>query len=244
MKVAIILILAALAVADDVPHYGYAPPAAPSYIPPAPAYAPAAPAYAPSAPDYALAASAYTHKELAYDEPAAYAYNYGVDDYKGVKINAGEQRDGDATSGFYSVALPDGRLQTVNYKVADAYSGYVADVVYTGEATYPAHTKPDYVSAPATYVSAPTPNVPAPATFIPVPASAPYVPASAPYVPAQDSYVPAQSSYIPAPASYAPAAVPYVPAPAPYVPDLAPYVPALTPYASAPAYRKDSAYDS
>jgi hypothetical protein len=119
-----------VAAADNAPRYGYAP--APAYAVPAPAY----------------------------DEPAVYAYNYAVDDYNGVKINAGEQRDGYATAGSYSVALPDGRLQTVNYKVDDAYSGYVADVVYTGEPVYPAYTKPAY--APAPYVPAPAPYVPAP----------------------------------------------------------------------------------
>ena len=98
-----------------------------------------------------------------------------MDDYNGVKINAGENRDGYATLGSYSVVLPDGRLQTVNYKVADAYRGYVADVVYTGEPTYPAYTKPAYAPAPAPYAPAPAPYVPAPA---------PYVPAPAPYVPA------------------------------------------------------------
>ena len=127
-------------------------------------------AVADDAPRYGYAPAA-----PAYDEPAVYAYNYAVDDYNGAKFNAGEQRDGYATSGSYSVALPDGRLQTVNYKVADAYSGYVADVVYTGEPTYPAYTKPAYAPAPAPYAPAPAPYVPAPA---------PYVPAPAPYVPA------------------------------------------------------------
>ena len=119
------LAILALAAADNAPRYGYAPAPAP----------------------------VYAYKEAAYDEPAVYAYNYAVDDYNGVKINAGEQRDGYATSGSYSVVLPDGRLQTVNYQVADAYSGYVADVVYTGEAVYPAYSKPAY--APAPYAAAP-----------------------------------------------------------------------------------------
>jgi hypothetical protein len=148
----------------------------------------AAIAAADDAPRYGYAPAA-----PAYDEPAVYAYNYAVDDYNGAKYNAGEQRDGYATSGSYSVALPDGRLQTVNYKVADAYSGYVADVVYTGEAAYPAYSKPAYAPAPAPYVPAPAP--------------APYVPAPAPYVPAPAPYAP--KPYAPKP--YAPA--PYKPAP-------------------------------
>merc|ERR1712168_536591 len=107
MKVFIVLALAAVAAADNAPRYGYAP---------APAYK-AAPVYA--------------------DEPAVYAYNYAVaDDYSGSRFNAGENRDGYATSGSYSVNLPDGRIQTVTYTVNDAYSGYVADVSYSGEAKY------------------------------------------------------------------------------------------------------------
>jgi hypothetical protein len=115
-----------------------------------------------------------------------------VDDYNGAKFNHGENRDGYATSGSYSVALPDGRLQTVNYKVADAYSGYVADVVYTGEPTYPAYTKPAYAPAPAPYVPAP-----APAPYVPAPA--PYVPAPAPYVPAPAPVYKTAPVYKPAP---------------------------------------------
>ena len=78
------------------------------------------------------------------DVPAAYNYAYAVaDDYSGAKFDATEQRDGYATSGSYSVALPDGRIQTVTYRVDDAYGGYIAEVTYSGEAQYP-----EYVPAP------------------------------------------------------------------------------------------------
>ncbi len=86
--------------------------------------------------------------------PAVYAYNYAVaDDYSGSKFQAGENRDGYATSGSYSVNLPDGRIQTVTYTVADANAGYIADVAYTGEAAYPPAPAP-YKAAPAPYKSA------------------------------------------------------------------------------------------
>ena len=66
-------------------------------------------------------------------------------------MNQYEARDGDKTTGSYSVVLPDGRRQTVNYYV-DGYSGYVADVTYDGYAkaydhkTYsaPAYHAPAY----------------------------------------------------------------------------------------------------
>eukprot|EP00095_Tigriopus_kingsejongensis_P007914 maker-scaffold132_size323655-snap-gene-2.28 protein:Tk07914 transcript:maker-scaffold132_size323655-snap-gene-2.28-mRNA-1 annotation:"hypothetical protein DAPPUDRAFT_18318" len=66
-----------------------------------------------------------------------YNYAYAVhDDYSGANFGQEEKRDGYATSGQYHVALPDGRIQTVTYSVADEYSGYVADVSYSGKATY------------------------------------------------------------------------------------------------------------
>jgi len=113
--------------------------AAPAYHAPvvhaAPAYhAPvvhAAPAYhAPVVKGYA---------EPAYpDEPSPYTYTYGVaDDYSKATFNAAETGDGAGNAeGSYSVALPDGRIQHVNYK-ADGYEGYVADVTYEGTAVYP-----------------------------------------------------------------------------------------------------------
>merc|ERR1711893_530426 len=71
------------------------------------------------------------NQEPSYDEPAKYAYEYAVaDDYSGANFGQNEARDGYATTGEYRVALPDARVQKVVYNVADAYSGYVADVQY------------------------------------------------------------------------------------------------------------------
>merc|ERR1711962_1618857 len=112
--------------------YGYEKPVTAVHAPaalPAPAYHAAAPVY--------HAAPVVHH--------AQYAYQYGVsDDYSGANFNAQENRDGYATTGSYSVALPDGRTQTVTYNVADSYSGYVADVQYSGEPHYAAAPAPVY----------------------------------------------------------------------------------------------------
>nr|XP_040582197.1 cuticle protein 18.6-like [Lepeophtheirus salmonis] len=84
---------------------------------------------------------------------AVYQYGYAVaDDYAGTNFAANENRDGYSTNGEYRVALPDGRTQIVSYNVADAYSGYVADVRYEGEPHYdsykPAHKPAPYHPAP------------------------------------------------------------------------------------------------
>jgi len=52
------------------------------------------------------------------------------------------------------VSLPDGRTQIVSYTVADTAAGYVADVKYEGQASYP-DTK--QYSAPAPAYSSPAP---------------------------------------------------------------------------------------
>merc|ERR1712117_761228 len=91
------------------------------------------------------------------ETPALYSYQYGVDAkeaYGGyVRFGADESRDGYATKGSYNVLLPDGRTQTVTYTVADDYSGYVADVQYTGDyKPAPAYAPaPAYKETPAHY---------------------------------------------------------------------------------------------
>merc|ERR1711997_44494 len=107
--------------------------AAPVVHKPAPVYHPAPVVHKPA--PYHAPKPAY--HEPAYDGPAVYQYGYAVaDDYSGANFAQNENRDGYATSGEYRVALPDGRTQIVTYSVGDAYSGYVADVKYEGEAHY------------------------------------------------------------------------------------------------------------
>eukprot|EP00095_Tigriopus_kingsejongensis_P006255 maker-scaffold136_size321413-snap-gene-0.9 protein:Tk06255 transcript:maker-scaffold136_size321413-snap-gene-0.9-mRNA-1 annotation:"cuticle protein" len=122
------------------------------------------------------------------EEPAAYQYQYAVaDEYAGVNFGQNEARDGYATNGEYRVNLPDGRTQIVTYNVADAYSGYVADVRYEGEAKYEPYQPAPYKPAPyqpAPYKAAPAPYKPAP-----------YKPAPAPYKAAPSYSLPLDSTH-------------------------------------------------
>ena len=84
------------------------------------------------------------HHPIKY-EPRPYAYEYGVkDEYHGVHFGQNEESDGKVVHGSYHVLLPDGRIQNVKY-TADHYTGYIADVAYTGAAKpyhAPVHAKP------------------------------------------------------------------------------------------------------
>ena len=83
------------------------------------------------------------------DVPSPYTYQYGVHDhYSGAEFAAVEAADGAGNvEGSYSVALPDGRTQSVTYH-ADDYTGYVADVQYDGVPQYAAlHATPLYHAA-------------------------------------------------------------------------------------------------
>merc|ERR1712127_355123 len=105
------------------------------------------------APAHAVHAPA--HGPAYKEEPAPYAYTYGVaDDYSKAAFSAEETADPSGNvAGSYSVALPDGRTQHVKY-TADHYNGYVADVSYEGVPVYPevkpyTPVKPAYAPAPA-----------------------------------------------------------------------------------------------
>ena len=87
---------------------------------------------------------------------AALLYNYAYEVKDAPSYNDyghQESSNGKIVSGSYHVLLPDGRLQTVIYKVDD-YSGYVAQVKYEGTAKYPEY-KPTY----------PAPAYPSPAAY-------------------------------------------------------------------------------
>merc|ERR1739845_13766 len=119
----------------------------------APVVAHAAPVVAHHVAPVVHAAPAYhAPAEVYADEVSPYTYTYAVsDDYSKANFQAEETSDGASNvQGSYSVALPDGRIQHVNYK-ADGYNGYVADVTYEGTAQYPEYvpTAPAYKAAPA-----------------------------------------------------------------------------------------------
>ncbi|KAG7161694.1 Cuticle protein-like 4 [Homarus americanus] len=85
----------------------------------------------------ALPSNSYHQPQTYKEEPKPYSFSYGVqDDYAGTNFGQNEQSDGNTVKGSYTVQLPDGRKQTVNYE-ADHYKGFVADVQYYGEAQYP-----------------------------------------------------------------------------------------------------------
>merc|ERR1712061_979125 len=111
-------------------------------------------------PAYHAPAPAYGKGPVYEDTPPVYGYEYAVNDYSKASFGQNEKRDGYSTSGSYRVALPDGRIQTVTYRTADAYSGNVAQVTYEGTPHYgpspaykpaPHHAAPVYKPAPAPY---------------------------------------------------------------------------------------------
>ena len=72
-----------------------------------------------------------TDNKFNYEQPKPYAYEYAVEDaYHGTKFSAEENSDlAGNVVGSYSVLLPDGRTQYVNYN-ADHDHGFIAAVRY------------------------------------------------------------------------------------------------------------------
>ncbi|XP_064086210.1 pro-resilin-like [Macrobrachium nipponense] len=71
------------------------------------------------------------------NQPMPYNFNYNVnDDYKGLNFGHKEQSDGNVVYGSYTIVLPDGRKQNVEY-TADHENGFIAKVNYVGEAQHP-----------------------------------------------------------------------------------------------------------
>merc|ERR1712083_550233 len=91
-----------------------------------------------AAPQYAAAPVVHAVAAPDLAEPSPYTYTYAVaDDYSKANFQQSESNDGTgAVTGYYSVNLPDGRIQTVPYNANDL-TGNVATVEYAGEAQYP-----------------------------------------------------------------------------------------------------------
>ncbi|XP_042234962.1 adhesive plaque matrix protein-like [Homarus americanus] len=85
------------------------------------------------------------------NDPLPYQFAYAIkDDYEGAHYQHNEKSDGSNVQGSYTVALPDGREQTVSY-VADPYNGYLARVTYKGQAQHPNVYGSPVTFRPATY---------------------------------------------------------------------------------------------
>ncbi|KAI9558890.1 hypothetical protein GHT06_015679 [Daphnia sinensis] len=145
IALAVVVVVAVSVNSQNYPKYPK-----PTY--PSPAYSP--PAY--PKPSYPKASYEYA--------PIPYNFAYAVkDDYTYNDFGHQETSDGYAKTGTYYVLLPDGRMQTVNYKADE--NGYVADVSYKGEAKYPeykpAYAKPAYPSYQPAYPAASYPSAPA-----------------------------------------------------------------------------------
>merc|ERR1712072_1583526 len=121
-------------------------------------YAAGPPAYGAPAPYHP--APAYKEEKL---PPQPFAYEYGVaDDYSKNNFRKTETQDAEGkVAGSFTIALPDGRIQTTTYTV-DHYNGFVAEVTYEGTPVYPPEPKEGYGHAAPVYKAAPV-YAPAPA---------------------------------------------------------------------------------
>merc|ERR1712128_324624 len=98
---------------------------------------------------YAPAPAYHPVEKLA---PQPYAYEYGVaDDYSKANFKKAETQDAAGNVvGSFTIALPDGRIQTTTY-TADHTNGFVAEVTYSGTAVYPPEPAAGYGHAAPAY---------------------------------------------------------------------------------------------
>ena len=77
--------------------------------------------------------------------PQPFAYEYGVnDDYSKANFKKAETQDAYGNvQGSFTIALPDGRIQTTTY-TATHETGFIAEVTYSGTAAYPPEPQGGY----------------------------------------------------------------------------------------------------
>merc|ERR1712021_70436 len=94
--------------------------------------------------------------------PQPYAYEYGVaDDYSKANFKKTETQDANGlVQGSFTIALPDGRIQTTTY-TADHVNGFVAEVTYEGTPVYPPEPAAGYGHAAPVVGYKPAPAYPA-----------------------------------------------------------------------------------
>merc|ERR1712106_790812 len=94
--------------------------------------------------------------------PQPYAYEYGVaDDYSNANFKKTETQDANGlVQGSFTIALPDGRIQTTTY-TADHVNGFVAEVTYQGTPVYPPEPAAGYGHAAPVVGYKPAPAYPA-----------------------------------------------------------------------------------
>ncbi|XP_064087263.1 pro-resilin-like [Macrobrachium nipponense] len=86
----------------------------------------------------AFFSSTLSHPNPEYASKALpYNFHYDINDqYQGLRYGRKEKSSGNAVYGSYTILLPDGRKQHVEYR-ADGRRGFVATVTYEGEAHHP-----------------------------------------------------------------------------------------------------------
>merc|ERR1712236_130499 len=93
--------------------------------------------------------SPYVEEKL---PPQPYSYEYGVaDDYSKANFKKAETQDSYGNvAGSFTIALPDGRIQTTKY-TADHTNGFIAEVTYEGTPVYPPEPAGGYGHAAPAY---------------------------------------------------------------------------------------------